>query len=134
MPGDLELPIQEFPDVYQYVHICLSLANVPTAEYPVFFAEEDTVIDSVNFTSNVAVGSGLTIELATEPSGGTFDENNQFTTDITALAANTPTAAVIDRTKNVVPAGQVVILNFADGGTNSIDVLNITMRVRTRVR
>ena len=78
MPGDLELPIQEFPDVYQYVHVCLSLVNIPTAEYPVFFAEEDTVIDSVNFTANVAVGSGLTVELATEPAGGSFDAANQL--------------------------------------------------------
>ena len=132
--GDKELPIQEFPDVYQYVSICLTDANFVDQVCPIFYAEEDTVVDSVTFTSNIAEGDVLTLELAACDAGQAFGSGDQFTTDVTALTALTPAVATIDRTKNVLTAGQFIQLNFADNGTNAIDCLNVTLRIRTRVR
>ena len=99
--------------------------------YCVALLTEDTVIESVAFRSLQAVGSGLTLKLVYADDAEAVGSGEDITTNITGVVANTFTNAVIDTSKNFLPAKGALFVSFADAGTNSITTISGTIRYRT---
>lgn len=134
MAGLTPIEITELPDFYQTISLVLTEQNIAAADNgAIFYAERDTVIESIHFTSPATDATNLTIDLKVCPSGtGPLAGGTDLITQITSLTAWTPVAATIDTTANIVPEGSFVAIVIADS-TPTVDNLHIQMRIRTRI-
>ena len=121
------------PDFHQTISFQLSEPNLAAADNSViFYAERDTVVESVVFTS-ASTDANITIDLKSCPSGtGPAAGGTEVITQVVGVTAWTPVAATIDTTENIVPAGSFLALAIVDGSANA-DYLHVQMRIRTRI-
>tara|TARA_Y100001938_G_scaffold150556_1_gene242041 strand:+ start:4244 stop:4621 length:378 start_codon:yes stop_codon:yes gene_type:complete len=125
MAGETALPIQETPDFFQDVTWSGSIAEDIDETY-FYYCERDTIVDSVVAITDTA-DDNMTIDVK-KGAGGT----SIFSTIITTAGADAVYAGVLSTTENLVPAGTVLHLNFANVDT-ATGVL-VQARIRTRVR
>ena len=147
MAGETVLPIQEFPDVFQYVSVTLKADTedvTGTLDSYLMFCEEDTIVDAAYFSiTTVDASNDATYTLQYVPSGllstagvtpvGPEGSGTVFSNAATSGAtADASVAWTITETANIVPAGNRIALKVA--GTSDVEGMNITLRIRTRIR
>ena len=138
MAGETVLPTQEFPDVFQYVSVTLKADTedvTGTLDSYVMYCEKDTVVDAAYFSiTTVDASNDATYQLQACASGtGPEASGTAFTNAATSGATADATIAwTITETANIVPAGSRICLKVA--GTSDVEGMNITLRIRTRVR
>lgn len=98
------------------------------------------VIDSVKFVAETIAAAARTVRLAWANDGQTMAaavSASQFVTsafDLNTLVAGTLSAATIDRTNNLIPAGARLFLVTGSTSDTALAGLNIHIRLRTLVR
>lgn len=138
MAGETVLPIQEFPDVFQYVSVTLKADTedvTGTLDSYLMYCEEDTIVDAAYFSiTTVDASNDATYTLQYVPSGtGPEASGTAFSNAATSGAtADASVAWTITETANIVPAGNRIALKVA--GTSDVEGMNITLRIRTRIR
>lgn len=138
MAGETVLPIQEFPDVFQYVSVTLKADTedvTGTLDSYLMYCEEDTIVDAAYFSiTTVDASNDATYTLQYVPSGtGPEASGTAFSNAATSGAtADASVAWTITETANLVPAGNRIALKVA--GTSDVEGMNITLRIRTRIR
>lgn len=134
MPGEALLPTVQYPDDYQTIHFS---ADPGTAQFvPIFMADRDLVIDSAWIRHEVDAGAACVANLAKVADGTIFSGTNvnlsTDTVDLDAATVGTKLAWTIDHANNIVPAGQLVILEFGAAAPAALGVVTIMIRVRSR--
>tara|TARA_R100000654_G_scaffold48975_2_gene75139 strand:- start:116 stop:526 length:411 start_codon:yes stop_codon:yes gene_type:complete len=134
MAGEKTLLANSYPDHFGYVTCTILEDNLTSAEgdVPIFITDRDIIVDSISFMANVDDSADLSFlvrkaDSGTAPSGGTA-----ICTALTdTVGAYTTVAGVVDTANNVLTAGQYLALDFTDS-SESIDILHVTIRFRTR--
>jgi len=132
MPGELSLPIQEYPDYYktatsQFPNLLLVTPQI------FFFTDQDIIIDAAGVWIDVLPSAPPALKIFQVgyiPEGSDVSSNGLVvpvtsgTVTLTGIAARTMTPLVVDRTKNLVPAYSTVVwgtnieIPLADGSGN----------------
>jgi hypothetical protein len=120
MAGAIPIEASELPDFHQIVVIQLNNIDNPLDDKPIFYAERDTVIEAVHAKADAGTPS-LTLKTT---ASGTAAVNTALT-----LGASFA-AATIDKTNNVIAAGDSVTADF---NTVAVDGVVIQLRIRTRI-
>jgi len=138
MAGETVLPSQESPDVFQYISVTLKADTedlTGTLDSYIMYCEKDTIVDAAWFSiTTVDASNDATFTLQYVASGtGPEGSGTAFTNAATSGATADATVAwTITETANLVPAGNRIALKVA--GTSDVEGINVTMRIRTRIR
>jgi len=121
MAGATPIEFSELPDFHQIVTIQLNDGDDPADNKPIFYAERDTVIESIYAKAD----SGTpTLTLKTTASG-TAAVN-------TALTLSSAFGkATIDNANNIIAKGDSVTADLS--AVSSVDGVVIQLRIRTRI-
>tara|TARA_Y100001938_G_scaffold129618_1_gene184730 strand:+ start:215 stop:631 length:417 start_codon:yes stop_codon:yes gene_type:complete len=138
MAGETALPSSECPDIFQYISVTLKADTedlTGTLDSYIMYCEKDTIVDAAWLSiTTVDASNDATFTLQYVPSGtGPEASGTAFTNAATSGATADATVAwTITETANLVPAGNRIALVVA--GTSDVEGINVTMRIRTRVR
>ena len=133
MAGEAAIATTLYPDDFQTISFSV---DPGTAQYvPLFIADRDLLLDSATVRFETANGSALTGNLAKVADGVATSTNTDITTTnevnfntaATSKVAMTPVA-----TENLIPSGNLVILEFSGAAAAGLGVVTIQMRVRSR--
>ena len=148
MPGEKVLPVEVMPDVFQYVSVTLAQDNEDLGtgrDAIIFFCEEETVIDSafLSFTTK-DTDNNATFQLGFQPSNlfgsgtgvgpeATLPADRQLSTaDVLGTVDDVTHQFTINESNNIIPKGMKIVLKIENA--SDIEGVNVTIRIRTRVR
>lgn len=149
MPGEKVLPVEVMPDVFQYVSVTLSQDNEDLGsgrDAIIFFCEEETVLDSafLSFTTQ-DTDNNATFQLGFQPTNlfgsgtGVGPESDPIpadrqlsTADALGEVDDVTHQFTINESNNIIPKGMKIVLKIENA--SDIEGVNVTIRIRTRVR
>ena len=148
MPGEKVLPVEVMPDVFQYVSVTLTNDSEDLGQGRdaiIFFCEEETVLDSAFLSFTLQdTGNNATFQLGYQPSGlfgsgtgvgpeATLPAGQQLSTaDTMGTTDDVTHQFTINESNNIIPKGNKIVLKIEEA--SDIEGVNITIRIRTRVR
>lgn len=136
MAGENTIDASQYPDTFGYITCTILEDNIASAEgdAPIFITDRDIVVDSISFMANVDDAANLSFNVVKAASGTAPGSGTSICTAITdTVGAYTTVSGVVDTTENHLTAGQYLSLNFTDS-SESIDILHVTIRFRTRLK
>lgn len=128
MSSETPLPIQEYPDIYQYVTVYVPAGDTP---YPVLYTEDEIVIDSVGFI-NTSASTDTEINIGYSTTAGQSDPDNlvdNFTME-NARGWNDLTGQLLEQ---IVPGGNYIEVEVTGSATTDATG-SVQIRFRTARR
>ena len=116
MPNDTPIPVQEYPDIFQYVTVRIA---VPDITHTVLYAERDVIIDGMFFVNETndaddTLSVGYDTDAADAGTGATDPDN--IIDAVTINADRTVQDLTGDMLDNRVPAGRILSARLTDVG------------------
>lgn len=124
--GQIALEPSQYPDDFIMVPFTLTSTGTATANWPVFYCDRPMVLDHAYFregTVGISLDGDFTITLRKCAATEAGNAGTALTTAIsahglaTATIANTPVEMTVDRTQNIIAAGEIISLSAVVTGT-----------------
>tara|TARA_R100000664_G_C2759104_1_gene148545 strand:- start:1736 stop:2155 length:420 start_codon:yes stop_codon:yes gene_type:complete len=139
MAGENTIDVSQYPDQFQTLSVVVTGVGATLADsddFPLYYAERDTVVDSVFFISATADAND-TFQLKRLDAAATDPDSagSNLTGQQIINAAYTPVDAVVSTTENYIPAGSMIALNVEAGSTgDEHSSITVVIRFRTRLK